>query len=312
MALKNAYMPKEGFILHRIIVLALLLGAAFPVSAEKLSVDSSRMNIEFIGAFSQDDYMKGVLAKALELTEDDFGPFNISIKPPAPEWREINLISSKPELMRVAVTSRPHEIRDQELLKMIHVPLMRGSFGFRVCVSSQEHAEKLEEDFNSGDLSNVLFGAGYKWSDVDILRLNGLRVAETGYDQKVDSAIGSLYKMTARGRVDAFCRGINEILKEKPYYEKSPDLALNTSHVIVYEMPFFLFLHQDNAKLYERITLGFKRMLDTGIWEKHWEEHLGDSLRFTQLSERKIIRLNTKDAFYDSEEYRSYLFFDEQ
>ncbi len=54
----------------------------------------------------------------------------------------------------------------------------------------------------------------------------------------------------------------------------------------------------------------YERMLASGEWEKHWEEHLGESLRFTELGERKVIRLKTLDTFFDTEEYRRYLFFE--
>lgn len=267
------------------------------------------MRVEYIGAYAKDDYLYGLLRKALQNTTEDYGPFEITATPPASHWRVSSLITSKPKSLRVAVTARPQEIRDRTTLRMLYVPLMRGAFGFRVCVTSKAYAEILEKSFNSGDLSNIRFGAGYAWSDVDILRYNGLRVTESGFDQNADKAISSLYKMTARQRVDAFCRGVNEILREQSYLEEEDDLVLNSSHVIVYDMPFFYMMHPDNTALFDRITQGLQRMLASGEWEKHWEEQLGESLRFTDLQNRKVIRLKTVDTFYDTEEYRQYLFF---
>ena len=48
---------------------------------------------------------------------------------------------------------------------------------------------------------------GTGWRDADILRYNGFRV------QEVDN-YESLFRLVARGRIDLFCRGANEILSE--------------------------------------------------------------------------------------------------
>lgn len=267
------------------------------------------MEVEFVGSYSDTGYVNGLLRLALDATVEEYGTFRVTTKPPASDWREVALVTSKPKLNRIAITSKPHEIRDKTNLRMIYVPLMRGSLGFRVCITASDYDRTLQQLFRENRLHNIRFGAGHEWSDIDILRYNGLQVVEAGFDLQIDRAITSLYKMTAHRRVDVFCRGVNEVLSEKNFYDTNSELTLNLSHVIVYDMPFFFYLHPENVALYERLTLGFQRLLETKVWEKYWDENIGESLRFTELESRKVIKLNSQDPFYDTEDYRKYLLF---
>ena len=270
---------------------------------------NAEMEVEFVGSYSETGYVNRLLSLVLDATTDEYGGWKIGTKPPASDLREITLVTSRPEINRLAITARPHEIQEKPNLRMLHVPLMRGSFGYRVCVTASEFDETLTTIFNSGDLQNLRFGVGYEWSDTEILRNNGLNAVEAGYDLVLENAITSLYKMAAHRRVDVFCRGIVEILQERDHFESNASLVLNQSHVIVYNMPFFFYLHADNIELYERLKVGFERVKENGAWEVLWLSSFENSLRYTHLEGRKVIRLQSEEAFYDSEEYRSYLFF---
>lgn len=268
----------------------------------------AQSTIEFVGALENDDYQITLLKEVLNSTIATHGKYTLTLRPQASDLREVKLVEEDPHKLRISVTPKVYEHIDNKKLLLIPIPISRGILGYRVCYSTEDKAAFLEKAFTSGDLTSIRFGSGLKWSDTDILRYNGLQVVESGWDMNFPRTIKSLYKMTALGRVDAFCRGVNEVLRERDLIKDIPNLALNKTHVLAYNMPFFFFVHVNNADLADRLNTGLKNMRDNGDFESLWNKHHAQSIEKINLSDRKIIHLKTQNDFYDSEEYRSYLY----
>jgi len=89
----------------------------------------------------------------------------------------------------------------------IPFPIDMGILGYRVCFVGADRAAELARVNTLDQLRHFTQGTGTGWQDAVILRHGGLTVHE------VDN-YESLFRMVARGRIDLFCRGANEILPE--------------------------------------------------------------------------------------------------
>lgn len=268
----------------------------------------AKSTIEFVGALEEDPYQITLLRKVLDSTIPTHGLYTLKLRPQASDLREVKLVEENPQKLRISITPKVYEHIHNPNISLVTIPIARGILGYRVCYTTKNKSKALEERFEKGQLQEIRFGSGYKWSDSDIMRFNGLNVVESGWDLNPTSAIESLYKMTSHGRVHAFCRGVNEVVREKAFIESLSNLTLNRTHVLYYNMPFFFFVNAKNESLHQRITLGLNILLEEGEFEKLWNQFHLENIKKVGLSERKVIKLKTQNEFYDTEEYRKFLF----
>jgi hypothetical protein len=100
-------------------------------------------------------------------------------------------------------------------------------------------------------LKKYSIGQGIGWADSLILRHNGFRVIEVqNYD--------SLFKMVAAGRIDLYCRGVNELRKEYESYRYITRLTYDESFALAYPLPRFYYMGAFNKDAKERMEVGLR------------------------------------------------------
>ena len=145
-------------------------------------------------------------------------------------------------------------------------------------------------------------GVGTGWRDADILRYNGFRV------QEVDN-YESLFRLVARGRIDLFCRGANEILSEwKNHRPGLPGLTVDSHVALFYPLIHSLYSHATYSKERERLLRGLQLAWKDGSLQRLWRHHFQPSLVFARLDSRQIFRLTNPQLPDESTDYRSYLY----
>jgi hypothetical protein len=133
-------------------------------------------------------------------------------------------------------------------------------------------------------LRQYTFAHGVGWADTIIFRHNGLKV------QEIDNYNG-IFLMVLSGRVDFFCRGINEIRDEAEQFKELNALTFDEQFLLVYPLPRFFYFNIKNTLAKERIDLGLQRAYADGSMEALWKANYLPSLELVQLDKRKIIRL---------------------
>jgi hypothetical protein len=152
---------------------------------------------------------------------------------------------------------------EQEALAIpIRIPLYKGLMGYRVLLIHRDNQNLFSSVRTIDDLRKFQMGQGRGWPDTTIMQANGLEVVQaTKYE--------SLFYMVDGKRFDAFPRGIHEPWAEMT---KRPTLELSVdNHVLlVYRMPFYLFVTPNKPKLAEDIERGLLAAIEDGSFDEYF------------------------------------------
>jgi len=239
---------------------------------------------------SRFDYHLSLLQEALKRTEPKYGPFELR---PAQtvmnQIRQFSLLQAGSPLLDVAI--KPTSIEREQAMTPVRIPLEKGLLGWRILLIHRRTQEALTRVKTLDDLKAFTFGQGLGWSDVAILRHNGLDVTE-------GSSYDGLFKMLQTDRFQLFPRGVGEIFTEwDKRRETNPDLQVENSLLLHY--PFVRYFWTANNergnRLRERITLGLESMIKDGTFDTLFLQRHGEVIRRARFGERLLIRLDNPD-----------------
>ncbi|WP_240041991.1 hypothetical protein [Aeromonas media] len=247
------------------------------------------------------DYYREAMRLALEKTRQLYGDYELrdSLKMNKARMR---LEVQKPGKSALfIVDSWPQKTPHPEV-SLIPFPIDLGILGYRVCFVGANRADDLAGVRTLAQLQAFSQGSGKGWQDADILRHNGFQV------QEVDN-YESLFRMVARGRVDLFCRGANEILAEwETHHPRLPTLTVDPHVALFYPLIHAFYSHATYHKERERIQLGLRLAWQDGSLKRLWRQHFQPSLAFTQLASRQLFRLSNPQLPGEGSDYSSYLY----
>jgi len=244
-------------------------------------------------------YEVEIFILALEQTKLEYGNYTLSFAPKMNNLRAVDYIQkNKLENFFVILSYDSGPARDE--LIPIPFPVHLGILGYRVCFSSEAVLDEVGRASRLEDLQTYIFGLGRGWGDVNVMKHNGLRVIELDNYR-------SLFKMTASGRIDLFCRGAHEYLAEQRAISGSIKLSLESKLLLYYPYPRFLYTHSKNQSNADRIHIGLKRAFDDGSLLKAWHRHFGESVASAKLKSRKLLTLVNPVVSPENAEYKKYL-----
>lgn len=208
-------------------------------------------------------------------------------------------------LLNLCWTTSDPQIEQE--LRPIRIPILKGLLGYRILIINKKNQYKFSQVKTLDDLKQFTFGQGKTWTDTKILQANGFKVITT-------NKYPGLFHMVDGERFDAFPRGVNEPFGELAQRPDMPDLKVEDSILLVYRMPFYLFVSRDNPKLGNDIETGLNRAIADGSFDKifYSEPNIKDVLDKANMKNRRIFNLTnpflTKETPLDREE----LWFDPQ
>lgn len=195
-----------------------------------------------------------------------------------------NLIEGK---IHIAWTATNAEHEDAALA--IRVPLYKGLLGYRVMIIHRDNPHVFDGVRSLSELSHFKLGQGKGWTDTTILRDNGLQVVTANKYE-------SLFYMTDGHRFDGFPRGVNE-----PWAELAsrPDLELTVDEniMLVYKMPFYLFVTPTREALAADIRRGMDIALNDGSFDNYFMNSptVKMVLSKVDMSSRRTFELHNPD-----------------
>lgn len=244
------------------------------------------------------DYDTRLLRLALENTLATDGPYKLVASPVMNFSRAIHLakVNALPNFFIKLSYEKQY---NEQGMAFVPFPVDLGIVGYRVCFAHPEVAEQLSRVESLEELRRFSHGQGRGWSDVAILRLNGMEVFEV-------SKYESLFSMVAARRFDLFCRGTNELLGELNMHEHINGLTYDKSVTISYPLPRFFYTTSANSKALDRIRRGILIAYENGSLQALWYDHYKESIDFVQLHKRKVFPLENplvKDIDFDYQRY---------
>ncbi|WP_051235470.1 substrate-binding periplasmic protein [Marinimicrobium agarilyticum] len=226
-----------------------------------------------------DAYAVGALRVALEYMEGDY---QVEVADdPITQTRAIERLET--DQMDVMWLSSNREV--EERLLPIRFPLLKGLLGYRIFIINPERQARFDQVESFEDLKQLTFGQGAGWPDIKVLESNGLEVITT-------SKYDNLFYMVEGGRFDAFPRGVLEPWTE---LEAHPDLPLTVEEnlVLVYKLPFYLFVSRDKPELAQAIQEGLDQALASGRFDEYFygTDMIEDALTRSNLKNRQPFPL---------------------
>lgn len=250
------------------------------------------------------NYFRVLLLEALDITIDDFGPYQIEqVNFAFSQDRTLQMLK-RPKALDVMHTMSSSE-REHEF-HAIKIPLLKGLMGKRMLFIRDDRKAEFAAIDIVRDLKKKVACQGLHWPDSDILEANYFKVARVVIFE-------SMFEMLEKGRCDYFPRGIHEILPEfDNFKEKHPQLAIADNLMISYPAPVYYFLGRHNTKLAARITEGLERLIVNGRFDELMKQNPLTSRLFplTKWRDTRVFSIPNPDLPELSPEERPELWLD--
>jgi len=203
-------------------------------------------------------YFHRVLRLALNKTAAE-GPFEISTYPrPMSAQRAFEELGKPNGLVNLLWNGTSPQ-RERDMLP-VRISLLRELNNYRLLLIRKDDQARFSAVRTLDDLKRLSAGLGFQWPDGDILRANGLPVVtSTGHAQ--------LFRMLEVKRFDYAPRGLFEVWGEAEMAENR-ELAIESSLMMYYEMPFYIFVNKSNVALARRIERGLKLAIEDGSFDQ--------------------------------------------
>jgi ABC-type amino acid transport substrate-binding protein len=182
-----------------------------------------------------------------------------------------------------ALTSRQWE----QALAPVRISLDKGILGWRLLLINKRD-EKIYADIRTlKELSQYAAGQQRDWSDVAILRANGLKVVDTAIYE-------SMFTMLSVDRFQYFPRGVGEIRAEA---ERNADLGIEIEPTLALHYPVqtYFFVSKKNTTLHGAIEKGLRAAIKDGSFDKLFNQYNGEALKKAHLETRRVFELKVPE-----------------
>ncbi len=189
----------------------------------------------------------------------------------------------------------------------VRIPLYKGLLGYRIFIINKNNQAKFDNIRTIDDLKKITIGQGKTWADTDILVANNLNVVKVNkYD--------GLFYMLDGGRFDAFARGVHEPFRELEAHSNLKDLTIEKNLLLVYKMPFYLFVSKNNKALAHDLEAGLTRAIEDGSFNDVFfnDPSVKDVLAKANMKNRRIFKLDNPTLSKETPVDRKELWFDPQ
>ena len=224
------------------------------------------------------NYIVQVLTRALEVTQDEYGTFElVREQEAAVQSRQIlNLEKGVSDIIWM-ISAKD---REQQSLA-IPIPVIGGLYGYRVLLV-RERDKRFLLTKKLPELRQLLYAQGPDWPDTRILINNAFNVEEVPYKAG--------FRMLQRGFVDAYPRAVHEALFEltQPIAD---GLTIEPYTMLEYPNPLFFYVASWNTELAERLESGLKTMVRTGELQSLLESQAFYQIAYDVLAGRTVYEL---------------------
>lgn len=221
-----------------------------------------------------------VLKLALDKTRGKYGDYELKPAPSMP-WPRIRVSLLENRFKNLVAMDSYDDRRENEKLTYIDFPIHLDVASYRVCFV---HSPDLLSGIKSKEeYKKYRYGYGKGWLDSDIFNYNGYKVIESiSYEP--------LFKMVSYGKVDAFCRGINEVSQEYQA-RKNEGLNIDGSMLFYYPLPRFFYVNKASGVLANRIKEGLVMSWNDKSLQLLFKKTFYDGISKLNIRERRVVEL---------------------
>lgn len=193
----------------------------------------------------------------------------------------------------------------EERFTPIRIPLYKGLLGYRIFIINKNNQAKFDNVKTFDDLKKLTIGQGTTWADTKILESNGFKVVKANKYE-------GLFYMVDGGRFDAFSRGVHEPFGELEKHPELKDLTVEKNLMLVYRMPFYLFVGKDNKTLAKDLEQGLNRAIEDGSFDQVFfnDPAVKSVMEKANMKSRRVFELNNPTLSKETPLDRKELWYD--
>lgn len=232
----------------------------------------------------RDTYTTALIKLILNKTSPTYGPYRLVNIPSMTRPRSIYAAEIQMYPNLILQDNYQDRFSKDGHLTYVEFPTELGMTGHRICFVNPAIKEKIAKVSSIEELKKYSIGQGVGWADSLILQSAGFKVSEiANYD--------GIFKMVASGRIDLFCRGINELLSEYETFKKLEGLTVDESFLLKYPLPRFFLTNKDNKILINRIREGLQIAYADGSLLELWHNYNDTAISFAKIKQRRVFNL---------------------
>jgi hypothetical protein len=228
-------------------------------------------------------YKTAVIRSALEHTQDEYGPFELTTNAPRMNsLQAIRQIQSGDVInVFIALTNPTWEANAIP----IRIPVRRGLLSYRLLLINKKDQDRFAQITTASELRKMTAGLRQSWSLAQILSNQDFRSINT-------SSYDGLFLMLERGRFDYIPRGINEIYSElEQRQNKLTNIMVEPTLALYIPTPTYIFVSPRYPELAQRLEKGMEMMVQDGTLKALFDKHYSTFIKQAKLHERRIIHV---------------------
>lgn len=233
---------------------------------------------------SRNAYIRDAVQLALDKTRVIEGPYRLELSPRMNKSRAL-VEAARGEVRNFLVVAGVDAGRAAGLAP-VPFPIHLGLNRFRVCFVHAPKQAAVRSATSLAAVAKLRHVQGSDWPDVAVMRANGFKVTEV-------SAYESMFDLVGLGRADLFCRNVLEIGDEIRAQAGTPNLAVDDSLLLSYDLPQYLYTHPGNRRAMERVARGLRQAYGDGSLLALLQRYVQPSLALLNLQQRRLVTLTT-------------------
>lgn len=233
---------------------------------------------------SIDSYLYQVLKLTLEQTRTSHGDYRLEVYRRPLSASRAKLEAERGELVNALFSSHwTGTLVDPTRVIRVEFPIFFGRLGLRELVVKREMLATFAALESRSRFYQLRAGQGAGWPEVDILRANGVEVAE-------GHLFEALFAMLMRGRFDYLPLSVLEARPALAHLRESyPTLAVEGTLRIFYPVPFYLWVPVGQPEIAERLQAGLALAQDDGSLEQLFKRHFARVLNHTSDKPHRLV-----------------------
>ena len=186
----------------------------------------------------------------------------------------------------VELASFSAEKNQAKTLHRVEYPVLNGLLGYRIGLIRKGDHNDFNQITTLDQLKSIRIGQG-NWSEVPILEMNGLTIVKFGFWDE-------LFPMLANNRFNFLSLGVMEAapaLAARPSFKDR--LEIEKTLLLYYPFERNIFVAANKPKVAEKLRRGFEKIIEQGIYDRHFDRYFGDTVTQMRESKRRLIILRS-------------------
>lgn len=281
--------------MKRFLTLTLLISSVSSYAAEH-SIAPLRVTIPYMAVeASHRIYADALLAVALKLSEDKYGPYQIIQQKRSTVIRR-QLVDLEKGAVSVALSMPTPEWMERAL--PVRFPLMKGLSSYRFFLGNRDNHLLFNQVRTLGELKQLSIGQGPGWSTNKILEDNGFNVVYGG-------PYPTLIPMLEANRFQLLMRSVFEVVPEfNANNKKMPKLMIIENFAVYTYLPMYYFVTKHQPELAERLAYGLIKAHQNGELDKLFNHYFADDLKLLDKDALRIFKIpntNIDNSFFNAD-----------